>query len=50
MIILGLSSRDKQAAPANKEIEAKIKSHKDEKYTESLDIVCYYVVFKLFDD
>ena len=29
-----------------KEIEVKIKPHNDEKYTESLDAVCYYVLFK----
>ena len=30
-------------------IEFKIKPHKDEKYTESLDTVYYCVVVKLFD-
>ena len=32
-----------------KEIEVKIKPHKDEKYTESLDTVCYYALFELFE-
>ena len=33
-----------------KETEFKIKPHKDEKYAESLNTVCYCVVFKFFDD
>ena len=32
-----------------KEIEVKIKSHKDGKYTENLDTVCYYALFELFE-
>ena len=31
-----------------KEIEVKVKSHKDGKYTENLDTVCYYAFFELF--
>ena len=31
-----------------KEIEVKIKPHKDGKYTENLDTVCYYALFELF--
>ena len=31
-----------------KEIEVKIKPHKDGKYTENLDTVYYYALFKLF--
>ena len=32
-----------------KEIEVKIKSCKDGKYTENLDTVCYYALFELFE-
>ena len=32
-----------------KEIEVKIKPHKDGKCTENLDTVCYYALFELFD-
>ena len=32
-----------------KEIEVKIKPHKDEKYTENLGTVCFYALFELFD-
>ena len=32
-----------------KEIEVKIKPHKDGKYTENLDTVCYYSLFELFE-
>ena len=32
-----------------KEIEVKIKPHKDGKYTENLDTVCYYALFELFE-
>ena len=30
-------------------IEVKTKPHKDEKYTENLDTVCFYALFELFD-
>ena len=32
-----------------KEVEVKVKPHKDEKYTENLDTVCYYALFELFE-
>ena len=32
-----------------REIEVKIKPHKDEKYTENLDTVCYYALFELLE-
>ena len=32
-----------------KDIEVEIKSHKDGKYTENLDTVCYYALFELFE-
>ena len=32
-----------------KKIEVKIKPHKDGKYTENLDTVCYYALFELFE-
>ena len=32
-----------------KEIEVKVKPHKDGKYTENLDTVCYYSLFELFE-
>ena len=32
-----------------KEIEVKIKPHKDGKYIENLDTVCYYALFELFE-
>ena len=31
------------------EIEVEIKLHKDGKYTENLDTVCYYALFELFE-
>ena len=32
-----------------KEIEVKVKPHKDGKYKENLDTVCYYALFELFE-
>ena len=32
-----------------KKIEVEIKLHKDGKYTENLDTVCYYALFELFE-
>ena len=32
-----------------KEIEVEIKLHKDRKYIENLDTVCYYALFELFE-
>ena len=32
-----------------KEIEVKIKPHRDGKYTENLDTVCYSALFELFE-
>ena len=32
-----------------KEIEVKIKPHKDGKYTENLDTVCFYALLEIFE-